>query len=201
MLVALTVAQRLGLLGVAAVFIAFALASAFLFPRARPDFPGTRRVRWFVALSIALMIAMLSAIAVLAREGDEGEAHAQASPTETQLPGQSETEPTRDEESRGGETHEGEQAQGETQEGGQAQGDAAAGEAVFTSAGCGGCHVLADAGSTGNVGPSLDESKPSYELAVDRVTNGSGAMPAFRQQLSEEQIRNVAAYVVQATGR
>jgi mono/diheme cytochrome c family protein len=34
---------------------------------------------------------------------------------------------------------------------------------------------------------------------VDRVTNGSGAMPAFEGQLSEQQINDVAAYVVQAT--
>ena len=45
---------------------------------------------------------------------------------------------------------------------------------------CGGCHTLADAGSTGNVGPNLDDAKPSYDLVVDRVTNGQGGMPSFR---------------------
>jgi mono/diheme cytochrome c family protein len=50
------------------------------------------------------------------------------------------------------------------------------------------------------VGPNLDDAKPSYELVVDRVTNGMGAMPAFAGQLSEQQIQDVAAYVVQATG-
>jgi mono/diheme cytochrome c family protein len=33
----------------------------------------------------------------------------------------------------------------------------AAGKEVFASAGCGGCHTLKDAGSTGNVGPNLDQ--------------------------------------------
>ena len=33
-----------------------------------------------------------------------------------------------------------------------------------------------EAGSSGSVGPNLDESKPSYDLVVERVTNGQGAM-------------------------
>ena len=44
--------------------------------------------------------------------------------------------------------------------GAELTGDATAGKAVFTSAGCGGCHTLADAGANGNVGPNLDEAKP-----------------------------------------
>jgi mono/diheme cytochrome c family protein len=38
------------------------------------------------------------------------------------------------------------------------------------------------------------------ELAVDRVTNGQGVMPPFADQLSEQQIRDVAAYVSTASG-
>jgi cytochrome c6 len=79
-------------------------------------------------------------------------------------------------------------------------GDPAAGKKVFTSAGCVGCHTLADAGATGTVGPNLDEAKPSKELVVQRVTKGQGAMPPFKGQLSDQQIADVAAYVVQATG-
>src|SRR6185312_5254383 len=68
------------------------------------------------------------------------------------------------------------------------EGDAAAGEAVFASAGCVSCHTLAAAGSTGTVGPNLDDAKPDHDLVVDRVTNGSGAMPSFSGTLSEQQI-------------
>jgi sulfite dehydrogenase len=50
------------------------------------------------------------------------------------------------------------------------------------------------------VGPNLDDAKPSFELAVDRVTNGQGAMPSFSGSLSEQQIADVAAYVSSATG-
>ena len=84
-----------------------------------------------------------------------------------------------------------------TEEGG---GEAADGEAVFAEAGCGGCHVLEAAGASGTVGPNLDESQPPKELVIDRVTNGQGAMPAFGDSYSAEQIEAVADYVVASTG-
>ena len=49
------------------------------------------------------------------------------------------------------------------------------------------------------MGPNLDEAKPDLELVVDRVTNGMGVMPAFKGQLSEKQIQDVASYVVEST--
>ena len=79
-------------------------------------------------------------------------------------------------------------------------GDPTAGKAVFTSAGCVGCHTLADAGATGTVGPNLDDAKPDTELVVTRVTKGMGGMPPFAGQLTDQQIADVAAYVTQATG-
>ena len=82
-----------------------------------------------------------------------------------------------------------------------AEGDAAAGAAIFTSAGCGGCHTLAAAGSAGNVGPNLDDLKPDYAAVVKQVTNGGGGMPAYTDSLSEADILNVAAYVSQNAGK
>jgi mono/diheme cytochrome c family protein len=79
------------------------------------------------------------------------------------------------------------------------KGDPAAGKQVFESAGCKSCHTLKDAGATGTVGPNLDQAKPPLDLVIDRVTNGKGVMPSFSGQLSEKQIADVAAYVVQAT--
>jgi mono/diheme cytochrome c family protein len=75
------------------------------------------------------------------------------------------------------------------------------GKAIFASAGCGGCHTLAAAGTSGTVGPNLDDAKPSLELAVDRVTNGQGGMPSFEGQLSEEQIQAVARFVAENAGK
>jgi mono/diheme cytochrome c family protein len=82
------------------------------------------------------------------------------------------------------------------------KGDPAKGKAVFASAGCGGCHTLADAGSTGNVGPNLDQAKPPEELVKARVWFGKGAMPGFGKQgqLSPQQVADVAAYVAQSAG-
>jgi mono/diheme cytochrome c family protein len=83
------------------------------------------------------------------------------------------------------------------------KGDPVAGKQVFTgSAGCTNCHTLADAGSTGNVGPNLDDAKPPYGLVVTRVTEGSPAgMPPFKGTLSPTQIQDVAAYVSSVAGK
>lgn len=79
------------------------------------------------------------------------------------------------------------------------EGGAVDGEAIFAEAGCGGCHILDAAGASGNVGPNLDDAKPSQELVIDRVTNGMGVMPAFKDSYSAEQIAAVAAFVVAST--
>jgi mono/diheme cytochrome c family protein len=81
------------------------------------------------------------------------------------------------------------------------QGDPAAGKQVFKEAGCGGCHTLKDAGTSGQVGPNLDQAKPSADLVVDRVTNGKGAMPSFKGKLTDQQIQDVAAYVSSVAGK
>ena len=86
--------------------------------------------------------------------------------------------------------------------GGTPQGDPVAGKEVFLGAsGCTGCHTLADAGSTGTVGPNLDDAMPSFELAYDRVTNGQGGMPAFGTSLTDQQRADVAAYVSSVAGK
>ena len=208
MLIGLTSGQKLGLLAAAAVFIGFSIAASFLFPRRNPDWPG-RRLGSFVALTLLLFLGMLTAVFVLAKEEEEAAGHG-ATATATnddeaeEGPGAGET-PT-------GETGEGQGAgegegagDGTTTGGGSAgaggeNGDAEAGKEVFASAQCGSCHVLADAEANGQIGPNLDESQPSYELAVDRVTNGKPPMPAFKDQLSEQQIRDVSAYVAEASG-
>jgi cbb3-type cytochrome c oxidase subunit III len=72
------------------------------------------------------------------------------------------------------------------------------GRSIFESAGCGSCHTFQAAGSSGTIGPNLDEAKPPFELAIERVTNGKGAMPSFRERLSDDQIRAVAEFVSSA---
>jgi mono/diheme cytochrome c family protein len=90
------------------------------------------------------------------------------------------------------------ETEAETETGG-AGGDAAAGMEVFASAGCGSCHTLEAAGSSGTIGPNLDDAKPDLELIVERVTNGAGPMPSFKDSLDEQQIQDVAAFVFEST--
>jgi mono/diheme cytochrome c family protein len=80
------------------------------------------------------------------------------------------------------------------------KGDAKTGSGVFASAGCGSCHTLAAAHSTGTVGPNLDSLKPDYRAVTAQVTNGGAQMPSFKSTLSTQKIADVAAYVVKSTG-
>ncbi len=81
----------------------------------------------------------------------------------------------------------------------EVKGNPEAGKTVFANAGCGGCHTLKAAGSSGQVGPNLDDSKPALDKILDRVTNGKSPMPAFKDSLTKQQIADVAAFVFQST--
>jgi cytochrome c6 len=177
-LLAITNQGKVGLGVLAGLLIAFAILSAFYFPRRNPDFPGNR-LGLFILVAVVLFAGTMVGVVVFAAEEEEHGAEA----TETHATGTGE-EPTT---STGGTTTT------------EPAGDAAAGEAVFASAGCGGCHTLKAAGSSGNVGPNLDQAKPDVSLVIDRVTNGKGGMPSFKGQLSEKQIQDVAAYVAAST--
>ena len=83
----------------------------------------------------------------------------------------------------------------------QGGGGEADGAAVFVSAGCGGCHMLEAAGSSGVAGPNLDDLQPSEEQVEEQVRNGGGGMPAFGEQLTDDEIAAVAAYVSESAGR
>jgi cytochrome c6 len=75
------------------------------------------------------------------------------------------------------------------------------GASLFAGAGCGGCHTLAAAGSSGTRGPNLDQLKPDAARVQKQVENGGAAMPAFKGTLSDSDIANVAAYVASAAGQ
>ena len=201
MLLALT-GYELALLGVAAVFIAFALVVALVVPRTRPGFPGNR-LGVFLGVCAALFVAQISAVLVLAYVGEANEPAAEAAPppTETTTSETTTTETTATETTGTGTTTSSESTTTETTTQAGGQGDATAGKAIFTgTAGCGGCHTLADAGTSGAVGPNLDAVKPSFDKVVTQVTNGGGAMPAFKGTLTEQQIQDVAAYVSSVAG-
>ncbi len=73
-------------------------------------------------------------------------------------------------------------------------GGAAAGKAVFTG-NCGSCHTLSKAGTSGSVGPNLDDVSLDAAAIEDVVRSGRGAMPSFDGKLSDADIAAVAAFV------
>ena len=170
----------------AAVLIVFSLTVALVIPRRNPSFPAGKSGIFFTVAAL-LVAGMLLGVVFFGAE-DAEDLHAAPAETEAAQTGEAPAE------TGGAET-------GAPSEPSAPAGDAAAGEAVWAEAGCGSCHTLAAAGASGTVGPNLDDVQPSFELVVERVTNGAGAMPAFGQQglLDETQIQDVAAYVVQAT--
>jgi mono/diheme cytochrome c family protein len=209
---------EIGLLCTAAVFIAFALIVSLVVPRTHSAFPG-RRLGVFLTACGVLFAAQLTAVFLLAYVGESNTHVAEAAtttqettttPAETTTTETTATETTATEttatettatETTTGETTTTEGTTTETTTAPAGQGDPAAGKAIFTgSAGCSGCHTLADAGATGTVGPDLDKLKPSYEKVVTQVTNGGVVMPSFKGTLSAQQIQDVAAYVSSATG-
>ena len=79
MLAALSTAHKLGLGLSALTFIVYALVSAMLVPRYRPDFPG-RRLGWYVFVTILVFIGMMCAVFFFGREQSEPEPHKAAIP-------------------------------------------------------------------------------------------------------------------------
>jgi mono/diheme cytochrome c family protein len=79
------------------------------------------------------------------------------------------------------------------------EGNADAGKSVFASAGCGACHTLKEAGTSGTVGPDLDQAAPELAATQQQVINGGGAMPPFKDQLSDQQIADVSQFVYDST--
>ena len=155
-------------------FIVFALLSAFYFPRRNPDFPG-KRLGLYIAVAALFFVGTMAGVIFFASE--EEEAHG-AEATET----------------HGAETGE-EPATTEAAPSTPA-GDATAGEAVFASAGCGGCHTLEAAGASGNGRPE-PRRREARRGARDRAGDERHGRDALLQgPADEKQIQDVAAYVV-----
>ena len=194
MLLALT-GYEAALLVVAGIFIAFALVVALVIPRSRPAFPAPR-LGIFLAICGVLFAAQITAVLVLAQIGEADEPVAESTTTESTT-----TESTTTDTTTADTTTESTTSTETTETTEAAQGDPVAGKVVFVgSAGCTGCHTLADAESTGSVGPNLDAAAPSYAKVATQVTDGGAVMPPFKDTLTEQQIQDVAAYVSSVAG-
>jgi cytochrome c6 len=83
---------------------------------------------------------------------------------------------------------------------GEAASDVAFGRNVFLQAGCGACHTLRDAGSTGTFAPNLDRITPSTVHVREFVTAGGVGMPSFNGILTTGEIQAVSEYVHAVAG-
>ncbi len=126
MIFALTTGHKIGLATTGAVFIIYSLVSAFVLPARNPNFPG-RYLKPYIALSVLMFVAMISAVLIFGKEKKEATAATSAAA-----------------------------ATSTTTTSAAATGDPTAGKAVFASAGCAACHVFKAAAATGTIGPDLD---------------------------------------------
>jgi mono/diheme cytochrome c family protein len=95
-------------------------------------------------------------------------------------------------------------------------GNATAGKAVFASAGCGACHTLTAAGSTGKIGPDLNDLTAEATKAGEQLDAfikesivspsayiapgyADGIMPSsFGQSLKPQQLADLVAFLNQS---
>ena len=70
LLAGLSTGNKIGLAVVGGAFILFALTSALIIPRRRPDFPGRNGLSVFVLASFAFFVAMLTAVSVFDVESE-----------------------------------------------------------------------------------------------------------------------------------
>jgi uncharacterized cupredoxin-like copper-binding protein len=84
LLAALSTGHKVGLGLVGLAFVLFALVSAFLLPRIRPDYPGRRGLTAFLTVSVTLVVGMMFAVFFFGREPSESHAAARSTAVSTE---------------------------------------------------------------------------------------------------------------------
>ena len=76
---------------------------------------------------------------------------------------------------------------------------ASPGAEIFAEVGCGSCHTFSAAGTDGTVGPNLDQAATG--MTPEEVAAAVAAHPdGFEDQLSEEQLEDLAGFVAESAG-
>ena len=70
---------------------------------------------------------------------------------------------------------------------------------IFTS-NCAACHTLSKAGTSGKVGPNLDELSLEPADVEEQIRKGGGGMPPFENQLSDAEIKALVQYLTGSNG-
>ena len=166
-------------------------------------FPGSKGLLVGGTLAIT---ALVGATMVFAwRNAEDEQAHHEAELAHDVAAEEEAGQTTEADETAGGAARE------EAAEGGDTTAASADGAQVFTSAGCSGCHALADAGSSATTGPDLDASlkgqdeafieesivDPNAVIAQDYPPN---VMPqTYGEQLTPDELSALVSYLAQAT--
>jgi cytochrome c oxidase subunit 2 len=195
------------ILGIAAaLLVAFALVVSIVIPRKRPNFPA-KHLGLMLLIGALLIVGMLTAVEVLGESHHfEAAGEGAGSPTEQAATVSTTTTTTTAPASTGATTTQAAPTGG-------AGGDTTAGKQVFTATAqppCSSCHTLAEAGASGQVGPNLDDVLKGKDAAFIResivdpnaeIAPGfsAGVMPdVYEQQLSDEQLADLVAFLQQA---
>jgi mono/diheme cytochrome c family protein len=148
----------------------------------------------FPKVLILFVILALAGAVVMAGCGGGGSSSSESTATESTAPAEEEGKAAEEEPA------EEEKAGGEEAGGGESS-LVAEGKTVFTT-NCGSCHTLAAAGTSGKIGPNLDELEPDLATVEHQVINGGGPMPAFGKDglLNPKEVKAVATYVSSVAG-
>jgi mono/diheme cytochrome c family protein len=144
---------------------------------------------------ILLVVLALAGTLVVAGCGGGGSSSSESTTEEAAPPAEeTEEEPAEEKTEEGAAETEKEARSGEASL-------SAEGKTVFTT-NCASCHTLKAAGSSGTVGPNLDELEPDLATVEHQVVNGGGPMPAFGKEglLNPKEIKAVATYVSAVAG-
>ena len=184
-----------------------ALAFAFLGMR-NPDFPSSSQLRVVAGITVVL-VGCTAVGAVLSARYEQAERRAE----NEEAAKEAAAETAADEEELAPLT------EGEAAEPGTATGEASSpeetsvdGKALFVDSGCGDCHTLADAGTSGQIGPALDDvlaGQDAEMIQTSIVDPGAsieggfpdGVMPAvYGDQLTDAELDALVAYLGDVAG-
>lgn len=190
---------------VAGTLVALALATA-LIGILRDDFPSARGLRGLLGLLALLVIATCAGAVLLARDEQEVRRAEDEQAAKEAVSGAAEKQ-----------SEEASLTEGAAAQPGTATGEASGqsgsdGRMLFSTAGCGDCHTLADADTTGQIGPVLDEvlaNQNSDAIRTSIIDPGAsisdgfpeGVMPTvYGEQLTETEIAALVAYLDKVAG-
>jgi mono/diheme cytochrome c family protein len=187
--------------------VAIALIVSFVGLRFE-NFPGSRGL--LVGATLAITALVLATMTFAWRNAEDEQEHREAELAHAVAENEEAGDTVEADEEAGSDAPEEAEAGGDT----TAETTTASvdGAQVFTSAGCTGCHTLADAGSTASTGPDLDGALKGEDEAFIResivdpnaeVAEGypPNVMPeTYEDQLSPEELDALVSYLSQTTG-